>query len=371
MRALVAMSGGVDSSVAAALMLEAGHEVVGVTLKQWEGPDGQMPEAGCCTLSDAEDARRVAAQLDIPYYVLDYVEEFTVAVVEPFARGYIDGYTPNPCIECNRNVRFHALLDRTAELGCDVLVTGHHARVEHRDGAYRLRKAVDPGKDQSYVLHMLDQSALSRIVLPVGEMTKDAVRDIAADLGLRTAAKPDSQDICFVTSGDYRDFLAGYVGSTSSARSTAGSVAGPIVDTHGDVVGTHSGTEAFTIGQRRGLGVSLGSARYVVDIEPREQRITIGRYEDLLESSVEVSAMTFVGDPVADGTSVTVKVRYRSEPVPATVHRVDEGGRWRIRFAQRHPRPAPGQAAVLYDGEYVLGGGTVELPADRSVASIG
>ena len=366
MRALVAMSGGVDSSVAAALMLEDGHDVVGVTLKQWEGPDGQMPEAGCCTLSDAEDARRVAAQLDIPYYVLDYVEQFTEAVVEPFARGYLDGYTPNPCIECNRKVRFHALLDRTSELGCDVLVTGHHARVERSGGGFRLRRAVDPAKDQSYVLHMLDQAALSRTVLPVGEMTKDTVRAVAADLGLRTAAKPDSQDICFVTSGDYRDFLAGYLGSASDE----GPSTGTIVDTDGEVVGTHSGTEAFTIGQRRGIGVSLGSPRYVVDIEPREQRITIGRFEDLLTSSILVSAMTFVDGPIRDGASVTVKVRYRSEPVPATVHRLD-GGRWRIRFTERQPRPAPGQAAVLYDGEYVLGGGTVELPVDRSVTPVG
>lgn len=161
MQALVAMSGGVDSSVAAALMIEAGYDVIGVTLKQWEGADGAMPVAGCCTLSDAEDARRVAAQLDIPYYVLDYVEEFTAAVVEPFGEGYLNGLTPNPCIECNRNVRFSALLTRTAELGCDVLVTGHHARVVDDGGVFRLRVAVDGSKDQSYVLHMLDQHALS------------------------------------------------------------------------------------------------------------------------------------------------------------------------------------------------------------------
>ena len=268
MRALVAMSGGVDSSVAAALMLDQGHDVVGVTLKQWEGADGSMPVAGCCTLSDAEDARRVAAQLDVPYYVLDYVEEFTEAVVEPFAKDYLRGMTPNPCIECNRRVRFAALLERTEELGCDVLVTGHHARVEEQDGVYRLRTAVDGTKDQSYVLHMLDQSALSRIRLPVGEMTKKDVRAMASEMGLRTASKPDSQDICFVTSGDDRDFLAD--------RHPEVAVPGPILDTDGEVVGEHQGTARFTIGQRKGIGVAVGSARYVIDIAPAEQTITIG-----------------------------------------------------------------------------------------------
>lgn len=364
MRALVAMSGGVDSSVAAALMLDRGFEVIGVTLKQWQGPAGEMPEAGCCTLSDAEDARRVSAQLGIPYYVLDYVEEFTEAVVEPFAAGYLEGLTPNPCIECNRTVRFKALLERTEELGCDVLVTGHHARIEDDTGVFRLRKAVDGTKDQSYVLHMLDQGALSRIRLPVGEMTKSDVRVIAADLGLRTANKPDSQDICFVTSGDYRDFLNGYLGPLDGG--------GEIVDVEGTVVGTHDGTTSFTIGQRRGLGVSVGEARYVVDIAPREQRITIGRYEDLLVDSISVRDMTFTDRPVSDGAHLTVKLRYRGDPVAAIVYADGDGrGAWTIAFDEPQPRPAPGQAAVLYDGEYVLGGGTVMTGSGRSVTPVG
>lgn len=359
MRALVAMSGGVDSSVAAALMIERGYDVVGVTLKQWEGADGQMPVAGCCTLSDAEDARRVAAVLDIPYYVLDYVEEFTKAVVDPFGEGYLAGLTPNPCIECNRNVRFNALLDRVQELDCDVLVTGHHARVENVDGEYRLRKGADPGKDQSYVLHMLDQAALSRVVLPVGELMKSDVRAVAADLGFRNAKKPDSQDICFVTSGDYRDFLR--------ARLPEAVAPGDIVDVEGNVVGAHRGTAGFTIGQRRGLGVSAGEPRFVVDIEPAEQRITIGRFEDLLTDGFDAVDMRFTNEPVESGTTVDVKVRYRSEPVAATVERTDEG--WSFRFAERQPRPAPGQAVVMYDGEYVLGGGTIVVRQPQGVAS--
>jgi tRNA-specific 2-thiouridylase len=349
MKALVAMSGGVDSSVAAALMLEQGYDVIGVTLKQWEGPNGLMPVSGCCTLSDAEDARRVAAQLDIPYYVLDYVEEFTEAVVKPFAEGYRRGLTPNPCIECNRKVRFTALLDRTEALGCDVLVTGHHARVEERDGVWSLRKAVDRTKDQSYVLHMLDQAGLSKVRLPVGEMTKVRVRECAADLGLRTASKPDSQDICFVTSGDYRDFLRGMIPDMEGG--------GDVLDLEGSVVGHHGGTAGFTIGQRKGLGVSVGEPRYVVDIGVADQTITIGRYEDLLTDGCSVSEMSFTNEPIADGSHVEVKVRYRSEPVGAVADR--DGDLWQFTFDEPQPRPAPGQTLVMYNGDYVLGGGII------------
>jgi len=358
MRALVAMSGGVDSSVAAALMLEQGHDVVGVTLKQWEGADGSMPTAGCCTLSDAEDARRVAAQLDIPYYVLDYVEEFTEAVVEPFAAGYLNGLTPNPCIECNRRVRFSALLERTEALGCDVLVTGHHARVVEDGGVYRLARAVDGTKDQSYVLHMLDQHALSKIRLPVGEMTKVEVRARAAELGLRTASKPDSQDICFVASGDYRDFLA--------ARHPLVAAPGDVLDMAGNVVGEHQGTSGFTIGQRKGIGVAVGSARYVVDIEPTEQTITIGTYEDLLVDRCVVSEMSFTNKAPEPGDRVAVKVRYRSEPAAADI--VTVGDHWEFAFVEPQPRPAPGQSLVMYDGEYVLGGGII-VDGHRSVTT--
>ena len=349
MRALVAMSGGVDSSVAAALMLDQGYDVIGVTLKQWEGENGQMPVAGCCTLSDAEDARRVAAQLDIPYYVLDYVEEFTAAVVAPFARGYLEGLTPNPCIECNRNVRFDALLERTNSLGCDVLVTGHHARVEESDGVFRLRTAVDGTKDQSYVLHMLDQEALSRVKLPVGEMTKAAVREYADERGLRTAQKPDSQDICFVTSGDYRDFL----------RAVSPEVAAPgnVIDVDGNVLGEHAGTADFTIGQRKGLGVAVGEPRFVLDVSPSERTVTIGTYKDLLVDECVVTDMRLTGEPPEAGERITVKVRYRSSPTPATITAADDI--WRFRFDDPQPRPAPGQALVMYDGEYVLGGGTI------------
>jgi len=223
-RALVAMSGGVDSSVAAALTLDAGYEVIGATLKQWEGPGGTLPANGCCTVADAEDARSAAGRLGIRHYVLDYTEEFSRRVVEPFTEGYLAGRTPNPCIECNRRVRFRALLDRAADLGCDVLVTGHHARIRTDAAGHHLLRAVDPDKDQSYVLHMLGQDELARIRFPVGEMTKSEVRAEAARRGMRTAAKPDSQDLCFIAR-DHRVFL--------EERFPDAARPGPIVDASG------------------------------------------------------------------------------------------------------------------------------------------
>jgi tRNA-specific 2-thiouridylase len=349
-KALVAMSGGVDSSVAAALMLDAGYDVAGVTLKQWMMPCGDLPVAGCCTASDFNDARRVAAMLGITYHVLDYVDTFTKAVVEPFGRQYLAGRTPNPCVECNRTVRFSALLEHAERFGADVLVTGHHARVAREVGEWRLLRAVDGGKDQSYVLHMLGQEALSRIRLPIGEMTKSEVRERAAALGLPVAEKPDSQDICFVPSGDYRDFLADRFPETARP--------GPIVSTDGTVLGEHGGVAGFTIGQRRGLGIAVGEARYVVDIEPGARRVVVGSRDDLRADGCVVSNVTWVAGRPPTDSAVTVKVRYRTAAVPATI--AAAGADWEIRFDERHDAPAPGQSAVFYDGDRVLGGGIIE-----------
>lgn len=349
MKALVAMSGGVDSSVAAALMLEQGYDVIGVTLKQWEGADGQMPVAGCCTVSDAEDARRVAFQLDVPYYVLDYVDEFTEKVVDHFGEMYAAGKTPNPCVECNRRVRFSVLLERTKTLGCDVLVTGHHARVRGDDAGFHLVKAVDSSKDQSYVLHMLGQAELARVRLPIGELTKTEVRERAAAMGLRTAAKPDSQDLCFVGNGSYRSFI----------RSRFPDVArpGPLVLSDGTVLGRHHGMVDFTIGQRKGLGVALGERRYVVGIDPGTSTVTLGSRRDLLSSGCLVEDVSFVAGFAPVGSRVDVKIRYRSPAVPAMLE--DAGDRWRVEFAERQPAVAPGQSAVFYRDDEVLGGGVI------------
>ena len=349
MKALVAMSGGVDSSVAAALMLDQGYDVVGVTLKQWEGADGQMPVAGCCTVSDAEDARRVAAQLGVPYYVLDYVDEFTDKVVAHFGDMYAAGKTPNPCIECNRRVRFSVLLERTRALGCDVLVTGHHARIRRDDAGYHLVRAVDDTKDQSYVLHMLGQDDLARVRLPVGEMTKADVRARAAAMGLRTAAKPDSQDLCFVGNGSYRDFIR--------MRFPEAAKPGPLVLSDGTVLGEHNGMVDFTIGQRKGLGVALGERRYVVGIDPDTATVTLGSHEELLARGCLVEDVSFVCGAAPVDVLVTAKIRYRSRAVPATLEPVD--GAWQLLFAEPQPAVAPGQSAVFYRGDEVLGGGVI------------
>ena len=346
------MSGGVDSSVAAALLVEAGHDVVGVTLKQWEDEDGNLPTAGCCTVGDAEDARRVAAQLDIPYYVLDYVDEFRRAVVEPFGRHYLAGRTPNPCVECNRKVRFHALLERTAELGCDQLATGHYARVGWHPSGYQLLRGVDHGKDQSYVLYMLKQEQLARLRLPVGELTKSEVRAHAERLGLRTAHKPDSQEICFVGNGNYRDFLTKHFPDTASP--------GEVVDLEGNQLGTHTGTAGFTIGQRKGLGVDVQKKMYVVDIKSESGTVVIGDAADLLADGCVVEDVTFVAGRPPISEKIEAKIRYRADPEPAVLGQGPDG--WEVRFSKPQAAVAPGQAAVFYQGEKVVGGGTIERP---------
>lgn len=349
MRAMVAMSGGVDSSVAAAMMVEDGHDVVGATLKLWQGPNGEAPTAGCCTVSDSEDARRVAAQLDIPYYVLDYTDDFMSGVVDRFIDDYVGGRTPNPCVECNRTVKFSRLLDQAAEFDCDVLVTGHYARVRHDETGAHLLTGVDSDKDQSYVLYMLGQSELRRVRFPVGEQTKAETRRIAERLGLRTASKPDSQDICFVGDGDYRTFLRDH----SSNAITPG----PIVDLDGRQIGTHRGVIDFTIGQRKKLGVAVGERRYVVGIDPDAATVTLGRKEDLEVSTLAIENASWVsGRPPATG-GYDIKVRYKSQTAAGTVEA--EAGTARITFDIPQVAIAPGQAAVVYRGDEVIGGGTI------------
>ncbi len=344
MRALVAMSGGVDSSVAAALMKADGHDVVGVTLKLWSGPNGEAPTAGCCTVSDAEDARRVAAQLDIPYYVLDYTEEFREGVVHRFVRDYGSGRTPNPCIECNRMVKFDRLLNGLAEFDSEVLVTGHHARNLSVDGSWRLHRGKDRAKDQSYVLSMLTQRELSRIRLPVGELTKPEVRAVAAEMGLRTAAKPESMDICFVGQRNYRGFL----------RDTAPEVfePGTLVASDGTELGHHDGIVGFTVGQRRGLGVAVGEPRFVVRIDPGTSTVVLGPREELAVGGVEIRQLTWTDGVPTDG-HVMAQYRAHGEPVEATFN--DD----RLLFTEPQEAVAPGQTVAFYDDDRVLGGALI------------
>jgi tRNA-specific 2-thiouridylase len=338
-RVLVAMSGGVDSSVAAALLLEQGHDVTGVTLKLWGGDS----DSGCCSVSDVEDARRVAAQLGVPHYVFNFADDFDAQVVAPYVRGYEQGSTPNPCVECNRSIKFGRLLARAEALGFDALATGHHARVmTDADGTRRLLRGADAAKDQSYVLYMLGQSELARTLLPVGDLTKTQVREHAARLGLRTASKAESMDVCFITSGGRESFLA----ARTELRP------GPVVDTSGAIVGEHAGVAMLTIGQRRGLGVATGERRYVVDVDAPTATVTIGTRDDLLRDEIPLRDLCSVrGHPGAGGGALTVQVSAHGRPLPAVL----DGDV--VRLVERHSRVAPGQVVALYDGDELLGGG--------------
>ena len=349
MKVLVAMSGGVDSSVAAAMMVEQGHEVIGVTLKLWEGPGGAMPTAGCCTVSDSEDARRVAAQLDIPYYVLNYTDRFKTGVVDRFLEDYLHGRTPNPCIECNRTVKFDHLLDQAGEFDCALVVTGHYAQNEYADEQWHLKRGVDIDKDQSYVLAMLGQRELAQVQFPVGAQTKAETREIASGLDLRTANKPDSQDICFVGDGDYRDFVRKH--ATEADRP------GVMVDTAGEVVGEHAGIINFTVGQRKGLGVTLGEPRYVVEVQPETSTVVIGRKSDLAVRSIVLNQITWVGGHPPDRPGVTVQYRAHGDANRAVFAAQDD--QVIVNFDRVQYGIAAGQTAALYDGDEVVGSGVI------------
>ena len=351
------MSGGVDSSVAALLLQRAGWEVIGVTLKLYSLDESELPadHQGCCTLDDVEDARSVSRRLGIPHYVLNMEREFHDQVMDYFVAEYQRGRTPHPCIACNDKIKFSQLLARADALGARYVATGHYARIERTPAGAVLKKGVDQSKDQSYVLFGMTQPQLERTLLPVGGYRKDDIRQLALDAGMITADKPDSQDICFIPLGDYREFLR--------ERSTG--VAGQIVELDGTVVGAHQGIEYFTVGQRRGLGLlhTTGEPRYVVRLEADTNQVVIGPESALYASEMWVSAVNYVsGLPPADGTPVAVKIRYKAYEAPATLHPRRTGAIVRFREPQR--AVTPGQAAVFYDGEVMLGGGTIE-PADR------
>lgn len=347
------MSGGVDSSTAAAVLKGQGHEVIGIGLRLPQWGNGNASGRSCCGIEGMDDARRIASQIGIPFYVLNYEEIFGNSVVDYFCRSYLKGETPNPCVECNRVVKFGYLWDTARSLGADCIATGHYARIapDPVSGRYTLKKGTDREKDQSYFLYPLTQDQLSRTIFPLGGMTKLETRKLARSLGLRVSGKPASQDICFLGNGDYRRFLA--------ERLPEALAPGPILDTQGRVLGEHNGIAFYTIGQRKGIGLAVGRPVYVLRIAPGEKAITVGTRKESLKRRVLLRNVNWVSRERPSGPiEVHVKIRYRQPELPASVVPLNDDHA-EVVFAMPQGGLAPGQSAVFYDADTVLGGGII------------
>jgi tRNA-specific 2-thiouridylase len=347
------MSGGVDSSVTAALLHEQGYEVIGATMKLWDGPESTSAQhKTCCTLDDVSDARRVATQLGIPFYVVNFKAQFAHHVIDYFVEAYRQGSTPNPCVQCNRYLKFTALWQRAQQLGARWVATGHYATVRQGDdGRYCIQRGVDTAKDQSYFLFDLTQEQLHCTLLPLGQLRKDEVRHIASRLDLRVAHKPESQEICFIPDGDYRGFLRPRLHAEAHRP-------GPMVTVTGERVGTHQGLPFYTVGQRRGLGIAAAYPLYVTAVEPETNTLVVGQRHEAMCETFEVERLNWMRQPPVHPVSTTVQIRYRHQPVPADVHPVSAA---RACVVLHEPQFAvtPGQAAVFYDDQAVIGGGWI------------
>lgn len=351
MKALIAMSGGVDSSVAAYLMKKEGYDCVGITMKLFHGEEAEKDSKTCCSLDDVEDARAVAFRIGIPYHVYNFTDDFKEKVIDKFVATYEAGGTPNPCIDCNRYIKFERLFRTSKELGCDKIVTGHYARIEEQNGRYILKKALDATKDQTYVLYSLTQEQLSHTILPLGGLTKDEARELAREIELVNADKPDSQDICFVPDGDYAGFMERYTGKVYPP--------GDFIDLNGKKLGTHSGAVRYTIGQRKGLGLAMGEPVYVCAKDMAANTVTIGANSDLFGKELMAGDVNWISvEELKEPMRVSAKIRYRAKEQPATVYPL-ENGQVKVIFDEPQRAITKGQAVVFYDGDVVVGGGTI------------
>ena len=360
-RVVVAMSGGVDSSVALLKVLEAGYEAIGITMKLWEyrAVGGELlGESNCCPVDAINDARDVCVSLGVPHYTLDFQDVFRTQVIDNFVEEYLGGRTPNPCVRCNSYVKWDALIDQADQLGADKIATGHYARIEaDDDGQPRILKGADAHKDQSYVLWGIPRATLSRTLLPLGNITKDQVRQVAREHDLATAEVPESQDICFVADNDYRRFL-----QTQAEERLVGIGPGEIVDEGGHVMGQHPGYPFFTVGQRKGLGIANKEPLYVKSLEPAENRVTVAARPALLDSGCEVDSVNWLVDPPAAPLRIQARIRYNSAGAPARL--IPTGDTVRLEFDQPQLAITVGQSAVFYDGDILLGGGVIRRKFD-------
>jgi len=355
-RVVVGMSGGVDSSVTAALLLQKGYEVIGVTMQIWPEQDEEKAskEGGCCSLSAVDDARRVCDKLGIPFYVMNFKELFEKKVIDYFVEEYSQGRTPNPCIACNRYVKFEELLRRAHSLDCHFVATGHYARILYDDSLkrYLVKKSVTDAKDQTYALYNLTQFQLEHTLMPLGDYTKDETRKIASELGMDVATKPDSQEICFVDNDDYGSFL--------EQRNSHIAKPGYFVDTKGNVLAQHKGIAYYTIGQRKGLGIALGWPAYVVDIRPETNTVVLGTNDEVFAKALIASDLNFIPfDNLDKPMKATVKIRYSAKEAPALIIPLGDG-QVKVEFEQKQRAITPGQSVVFYDGDILIGGGIIQ-----------